>query len=276
MSFHLNTFVSLPWVARFMCLCSAAIPRSLIAACVLCGVSQLAAQGEVALPEELPSAVDLYNSYLEQNGGRSNLIGLNTLVASGTIKSVEGDSYLFKITRKRPDKYRLKVEFVDSTTVETISNGTQAWTVVTRANGDAKTVELLGDDLSAVLAEGNMDGAFLQLAGQSHLIHPVGFEEVRGHPAIRVEVDPAADIPYHTIWLSAEHFQEVKLAMSAVPKGGAEPVETELYLSAFEKLIGIYHATSLDYVVDGAPTKTIQIDRIRSNVGIFDRYFSRD
>jgi hypothetical protein len=258
-----------------MCIFAAFLGRSIVVASLFYGVAVFAGADQGALAtEELPSAVDLYSSYIEYNGGRTNLKELKTLVASGTVDLVGGESYAFKMTRKQPDKFRLKMESVGHTT-ETISNGKQAWTVVSRVNGEETVVEIVGEELLEVQADSSMDGPFLKLAGRYGAIRPVAFEDVRGHAAIRVEIDPSAGVPYHTIWLSAEHFQEVKMAVSSVSADGAELIETEIYFADFEKLIGIYHAKKIDYVINGEPVKSMRIDRIRPNVGIFDSYFSR-
>lgn len=259
-----------------MCICSVFSYWCVLATLFFCGGATLAAQEPVSpATGELPSAVDLYSRYLEHNGGRANLQELNTLVANGTIELVGAESYAFKMIRKQPDKFRFKIEHVGYST-ETVSNGKRAWSVVSQTNGEETVEELTGEALLAVQADGGMDGPFLKLAGRYGAIQPVAFEYVRGHAAIRVEIDSSAGLPYHTIWLSAEHFQEVKLATSSVSEEGSEPIETEIYFDEFEKIVGIYHAKKIDYIVNGEPTKVMRIDRIRANVGIFDSYFEKN
>jgi len=224
--------------------------------------------------QELPSAEKIYSSYIEHNGGRANLAALNTLIANGRIEVEGAGPYTFKITRKQPNKFRQKVDYVNYTT-ETLSNGKQAWTVVSSPNQEDEVVELVGDKLSSALANSSMNGAFIRLAGQYEKFHPEAFEDVRGKPAIRVEVDPSAGMYYDTVWLSTEHFQEVKLAYSNASDEAAEPIETEIYFSNFDKKAGVYYAKEIDYVVGGLPIRTMYIDRVRANVGVFDSYFEK-
>jgi hypothetical protein len=182
----------------------------------------------------------------------------------------------FKLVRKRPDKLRFKVNF-EGYTSETFYNGKQGWKELVRNDGAKEVVEIKGDELLSVTADAAMEGPFFQLAGLYDAMKPVAFEDVRGHEAIRVEIDPSAGIRYHTIWLSTEHFQEVKLAATDVGSDAAQaPVESEVYFSDFERIDGVYHATTMDYCIDGELTQTIRIDRIRTNVGIFDSYFKKN
>lgn len=224
--------------------------------------------------QELPSAEEIYSSYIEYNGGRANLAALNSLIARGRIEVEEAGSCTFKITRKQPNKFRQKVDYT-SYTKEILSNGEQAWTIVTAPNQEDKVVELVGDKLSDALANSSMGGPFIRLAGQYEKFHAEAFEDVRGKPAIRVEIDPSAGIYYDTVWLSTEHFQEVKLAFSNAPDEAADPIQTEIYFSNFDKNAGVYYAKEIDYVVDGLLTKKIYIDRVRANVGLFNSYFEK-
>lgn len=225
---------------------------------------------------DLPSSVDLYHYYIQANGGRANIQALNTLVATGTLEAVDGDVLEFKVVRKRPDKLRFKVNF-EGYTLETFYNGKQGWKELVRNDGAKKVVELEGDELLSVMADAVMESPLFQLAGLYDAMTPVAIEDVRGHEAIRVEIDPSAGIQYHSIWLSTEHFQEVKLARTDVGSDAAQaPVESEIYCSDFERIDGIYHATTMGYCTDGELTQTIRIDRIRTNVGIFDSYFKKN
>ena len=224
--------------------------------------------------QELPSAGKIYSSYIEHNGGRANMAALNTFIARGRVEVDGVGLYTFRITRKQPNKFRQKVYYT-SYTKEILSNGEQAWTIVAAPNQEDKVVELVGDELSDALANSSMDGPFIRLAGQYEKFHAEAFEDVGGKPAIRVEVNPSAGVYYDTVWLSPEHFQEVKLAYSNASDEAAEPIETEIYFSNFDKKAGVYYAKEIDYVVDGLLTQKIYIDRVRANVGLFDSYFEK-
>ena len=224
--------------------------------------------------QELPSAEKIYSSYIEHNGGRANMAALNTFIASGRVEFEGVGLYAFRIVRKQPNKFRQKVDYT-SYTKEILSNGEQAWSIVTAPNQEDKVVELVGDKLSDALANSSMGGPFFRLAGQYEKFHAEAFEDVRGKPAIRVEIDPSVGMYYDTVWLSTEHFQEVKLAFSNAPGEAADPIQTEIYFSNFDKNAGVYYAKEIDYVVDGLLTQKIYIDRIRANVGLFNSYFEK-
>jgi len=147
--------------------------------------------------QELPSAEKIFSSHIEHNGGRANLAALNTLIARGRVEVDGVGSCTFKITRKQPNKSWQKVDYV-SYTKEILSNGKQAWTVVAAPNQEDKVVELAGDKLSDALANSSMDGPFMRLAGQYEKFHAEAFEDVRGKPAIRVEINPSAGVYYDT------------------------------------------------------------------------------
>ncbi len=232
------------------------------------------AENSVQMGRPLPSSVELYQRYLQNNGGRSNIQALTTIVASGTLTTKEGEVHEFKVYKKRPDKMRLRVNYTDHVT-ETIYNGARAW-VETETNAGTRSVQDLGGEALVSLAnESAIEGAFFSLGGHYESIKPVAYEEVRGELAIRIEVDPGLGVGYETIWLSAEHYQEVKMQRTIHRDGSTIPLVEEVFMSDFDKVDGVYFAKSVESRVNGVAQHTVRIEQIRSNVGIFDSYFDK-
>jgi hypothetical protein len=245
----------------------------IVAAFFLCG-SPLKGQ-EVGADENLPRAVDLYRRYLQNNGGRENIQALTTLIMHGQIISNVEQEIEFRLVRKRPNLFRMKSEF-QGTSIEVICNGKRGWRIVSRGFEEVNVTELEDEALASALELNSIDGPFFKLAGLYDSMHPVAIEEVMGQPAIRVEIDPSSGCFYHTIWLSLKHYQEVKLAWTTPSKEGQALSEKEVVLSDFEMSDGVYFGKNSDYYVDGMLANTVKIERIRTNVSVFNSYFDRN
>ena len=91
---------------------------------------------------------------------------------------------------------------------------------------------------------------------------------------------PHADSLYSTSWLDAETFQELKLARTLPAKGMSseaavkETVVEEVFLTKTDRIDGVHFARKMEYFIDGVWAKTVEVDQIRANVGLFDSYFS--
>lgn len=218
--------------------------------------------------QDIPSALELYHNHIENNGGRVNIQALSSLIINGEVITSSGKAQTFKIVRKRPNLFRMKTESED-----TIFNGKQGWKIEFNRAGEKEVTALEGEALAALERVSDIEGPFVQLAGQYEKMRPVAIEDVLAQPAVRLEIDPSAGCAYHTIWLSMEHFQEVKLARTVTPSGAELPYEEAIYLSDFKKVEGINYSKKADYYRDGSHTKTVLIERIQANVGIFNSYF---
>lgn len=222
---------------------------------------------------DVPSVPELYRRYLENNGGRANLAALNTIAVTGVIERGGAVSARFRVFQKRPNKMRMRMEF-EAYTVETIFNGERGWREYISADGERSAQELSEAVILELKDEATIEGPFFRAARRPEALGPVTFDEVRGQPSVRITCAAEAGIPHHTIWLSAENFQEVKVARNVPSESGEDILET-VYFSEFDRIDGIHLARKIEYFYDGALERTIRIENVRSNIGIFDHYFER-
>lgn len=243
---------------------------------MMCAGAVFAEEKITPLPAtNLPSALELYQNYIDANGGRINMASLSTLLVKGSLIQSDGESVDFKLYRKRPQMMRMKYEF-DRYQVEQISDGIEAWQVVSPNVGESSIFDITGEALESLLRDNKMEGPFFHAGMRDDWIVPVAEEEVRGQMAIRIEVSPEANIGYDVLWLSSENFQEVKLqrSLSREASNEAEKVE-EIYFTEFDKVAGIWLANEIEYFTDGELTQRVLINEVRANVGIFDSYFEK-
>ncbi|MFW6218458.1 MAG: hypothetical protein ACOC4K_05655, partial [Verrucomicrobiota bacterium] len=101
--------------------------------------------------------------------------------------------------------------------------------------------------------------------------------EVDGHPCVRLRVLPAADVVHDYIWLSLEHYQEVKLMSREEPGAdGSDDRERSVLFDQFEQVDGVWFALRSRFYSDDRLTRTLRIEDVRTNVGIYDSYFRLD
>jgi len=231
---------------------------------------------KVRSEESAPTLTELYRGFIDGNGGHANILSLNTLVISARVIHADGDAVDFKVYRKRPAMMRMRLNMPQYYT-ETVFNGKEGWRQVTsKVTGDSKREELSEAELDNIRPSSSIEGPFFKLGSDSSNITSITSDVIGETPAFRLQVDPSAETVYGTIWLDAETFQEIKLMREVKIEGQEETVVEEVLLSEQDKIDGVYFARRMDYYHDGELVKTLEVDRIRANIGIFDSYFSLD
>lgn len=224
--------------------------------------------------ERIPSAAEIYRGFVNANGGRSNIMSLSTLVISGQMVYAEGQVNEFKLYRKRPGMIRM-CWIKPGVNVEVAYDGEYAARRITYvANGERELQELSAAELEGLRHDSSMNSPFFTVGSNSDNILSIEHDSVRGVSAFRLEIDPSAEIPFETIWLDAETFQEIKLAQRVTSEESDVPMLVEVFLSDISQVEGVYFARKADYYHDGTFFKAVEIERIRANIGIFDSYFT--
>lgn len=222
---------------------------------------------------KLPPVMDLQRSYIAENGGLANIQELSSLVASGDILDAEGNAHPFKLYRKRPDLMRIQIDLPQGAQM-TIFDGRQAFRVVSRMGVPDKTIDLDTQEHLELKATSTMDGPFFALRSRPEQLEVVAEVEVDGQPAYEIAIGEGARSIYDRIWISQEHFQEVKILRPLQSNEGGAEFE-EIYFSDFEKIRGMWVAKLIRYERNGKHVQTVRIDRVRANVGVFDSFFAR-
>jgi hypothetical protein len=228
---------------------------------------------EAAAKIDLPRIMELQRAYIEANGGLANIQELSSLIASGEISDAAGESRPFKLYRKRPDLMRMQVELPSGLQV-TGFDGSEAYKLISRMGAEDQMLELSASERLELKTSSTMDGPFFQLRGRPDRMSVVAEAEINGEPAYEIVISESVNSAYERIWLSQDHLQEVKLTRALGPDANGAVIET-IYFSDFEQIRGIWVAKRISYERNGAHSQTVQIDRLRVNVGIFDSFFAK-
>ena len=223
--------------------------------------------------ESLPTVYDLYREFIAQNGGQNNLESLNSVIIRGSINE-DGQKVNFRLYRKRPNKMRITVE-LENLKISTIFDGGQAWREVTSDSVIALT-ELKGERLASIKKDSIFDSPFYTAFTKRKFISVVGVEDVNGKEAIRLDFDPEGDFGYKSLWLSLDHYQEVKMLRAHPASRTSLKNDEAIYYQGYKRLNGIYWANLMQHFVDGELTKEIHIEDVVPNAGVFDYYFEVD
>ncbi len=239
----------------------------------LFGLLGLLCLRNAAAEGDLPSVLDLQRSYVEANGGLANIQDLSSIIASGVILDTEGNEQAFKLYRKRPDMMRIQVDLPGGSQ-QTIFDGSQAFKIFSKIGGETEIVDLDSSETEQLRVDSTMDGPFYHLRGRPEWLEVLAAVEVDGQAAYEITIHEDANSPYDKLWIGKEHFQEVKLSRQT--ESGTGGLETEqIYFSDFEQIRGVWLAKTIRYEREGTVTQTVQIERVRANVGVFDSVFRR-
>lgn len=232
---------------------------------------------ETATEEEpLPTLMELYTEHLNANGGRANIAKVQSIMVVGNLSLPDSDETT-SITyyKKRPNKMRVRVsrKLVE---IETMYNGERAWTLYNDPSGEVVNEVLDAEELKETAQNSHFESPFQTLMGNEKLATPIAFEEVSGQEAIRIAVKPEADIPFDTIWISREHFQELKVTKIITDKSAPDkPLLNEILFEDFDQVDGVWYAKTSRYFLDGKLQQSIEVEKIRLNTGIYDSFFER-
>ncbi|MGJ8650970.1 MAG: hypothetical protein ACSHX4_11470 [Opitutaceae bacterium] len=233
-------------------------------------------QEAVTEEDPLPTLMELHIEHVNANGGRAELAKVQSIMVTGKLSIPDSDEDT-RITyyKKRPNKMRVSVSR-NPIQIETMYNGKKAWTVFRGPNGEDINEVIDAQELLETEQNSRFIGPFQSLMGNDKFATPVAFEEVDGQEAIRIEVKPEANLPFDTIWISREHFQEIKVTKIIVdPSAPKKTLLNEIFYENFEQVDGVWFAKTSRYFMDGKQQQLIEVDKIRLNPGIYDSYFER-
>lgn len=237
----------------------------LLGLCLFCCLPKLAAE------DALPSIQDLQRGYAEANGGLSNIQTLSSLIASGKAIQADGQSYDFKLYRKRPNLMRTQINF-ENTQIATVFDGLEAFRVLSADGAPDRVFEIDGEEAAQIEALSHMDSPFFKLRDRAEFLEVLFELDVNGEAAFEIAIGEQANSPYERIWISKENYQEIKLSRMIKTEAGDGALE-EIYFSDFVQTRGVWLARNIRYEQAGELTEQIVIDRVKANVGIFDSFF---
>ena len=227
----------------------------------------------LAAEDPLPSIQDLFRSYEKVNGGLYNIQAQNSFIISGKAIKADGQSYDFKLYRKRPNMMRMQVDS-GKTRFMTVFDGVEAFRVISTQGVLNRVVDIGGVEAAQIKASSSFDSPFFKLRGRSESLKVVLEADVDGEAAFEIAIGEQANSPYERIWISKENYREIKLSRMIEKKDGDRILE-EIYFSDFEQIRGMWMAKNILYEQEGELTQQVVIERIRSNTGIFDSFFMK-
>lgn len=237
---------------------------------VLCWM--FAATGALA-EDVLPTSMDLQLAYVEANGGLANIQALSSLVINGIIVEADGETYDFKLYKKRPDLVRMQIDLPGGKR-QVVYDGRSGFEWLSRPGGDDRVVELDAAEFEKIQFDADLDGFFFKLRSRPEWIEVLAEVEVDGLPAYELLISQEANSSYDRVWIGKDHYQEVKLSRIIELESGDDVLE-EIYFSDFKKIRGVWIATTTRHERDGVITQIVRVDKVRANVGIFDSFFIR-
>ena len=224
---------------------------------------------------------ELREAYLKVNGGRQNFESLQSFRTVGRIVpegTDESNVLSFRIIRKRLGMLRQDVTYPNGVTRKYLVNSKGVWAKLVFPNGEERSEIVEDSQIEGLQQSARMLSPFMQTDGRSDWVDLKGLESL-GTPdgeimAYRLVVLPVSGLPFSEIWLDGEHYREV-----LVIARNADPVTNDTVRSTFyrkyDKVGGLQFPTELLVYEDGQKKQTIQIEEIKTNIGIFKSYFNQ-
>lgn len=224
---------------------------------------------------------ELREAYLKVNGGRQNFESLQSFRTVGRIVpegTDESNVLSFRIIRKRLGMLRQDVTYPNGVTRKYLVNSKGIWAKLVFPNGEERSEIVEDSQIEGLQQSARMLSPFMQTDGRSDWVDLKGLESL-GTPdgeimAYRLVVLPVSGLPFSEIWLDGEHYREV-----LVIARNADPVTNDTVRSTFyrkyDKVGGLQFPTELLVYEDGQKKQTIQIEEIKTNIGIFKSYFNQ-
>lgn len=243
-------------------------------------VAIVASTASVGYSDDLPTLKSLKEEHIENNNTQYVHNKLNSFLAKGRLLKSganANEEQLFRIYKKKPDKYRsfhqVTVRNIITTT-ENIYDGEAAISIVSQNGQEVSRSEIVGEELEKMKREAGMDGPFLLVCEEGYLTVDA-FEMVEGVECVRLIADERSSYPFEKIWLRLDNFQEAKTSQLELGDDGEEQL-VEIFYSEFDKTKGTIFARRMDKKINGQLIYTTIIDLFETNYGIYNSFFKAE
>jgi hypothetical protein len=172
---------------------------------------------------------------------------------------------------------KIQVELNDLQ-LNTVFDGKNGWVEVSDAAGTLGVTKMEGERLKVMQQDSNFDSPFHVPLKSLKYITAGAFETVNGIETVRMDLDPEGGFNYTNIWISLEHYQEVKvrklLTKEQLEKPANEGLKYEdIYYEKYKKKEGVHLAYLVKHYIGDSLNKIVEINDVVVNRGIFDYYF---
>lgn len=224
---------------------------------------------------------ELREAYFKVNGGRLNFETLQSFRTVGRIVpegTDESNVLSFRTIRKRPGMLRQDVTYPNGVTRKYLVNSKGVWAKLVFSNGEERSEIVEDSQIESLQQSARMLSPFMQTDGRSDWVDLKGLESL-GTPdgeimAYRLVVLPVSGLPFSEIWLDGEHYREVLVIARNTDLDTNDTVRSTFYRK-YDKVGGLQFPSELLVYKDGEKKQTIQIEEIKTNIGIFKSYFNQ-
>src|SRR5947208_7229829 len=146
-------------------------------------------------------------------------------------------------------------------------DGQEGWKI-SPFQGRKDPERMSADDVKSLMEDAEIDGPLVDWKAKQSTVDYLGTEDVDGTLAHKLKVTRKnGDVNF--VYLDPDHFLEIRILTQRVQQGAL--VETETDLGDYEKIYGVFVATSIDAGCEGDSDKQkIVIDKAEGNVQIDD------
>ena len=179
---------------------------------------------------------------VEARGGAEAIRNLQSLQLTGKMLVNEGKlTFGYSETRKRPNSVRTEYSLQGMTAVNAF-DGNEGWKI-SPFQGRKDPEKMSADDTKALVEDSEVDGPLINWKEKGSAVEYLGTEDVDGTAAHKLKVTRKnGDVSY--VYLDPEHFLEIRILTQRIEHGSQ--VETELDLSDYEKINGVFMPFSIE------------------------------
>jgi len=201
---------------------------------------------------------ELIQKYEAARGG-AKLKALKSVVLTGAMSMGDMQAPM-KITKSRPDHFRMDFKFGDATATQAF-DGVTAWST---QPGTPGAVKMTGDDMVAVRDQADFDGPLVDYKRKGNTLELIGKADLDGKPAYKLKLKTKSG-EETMVYLDAATYLEVRDEVKRKVDG--QDIESETSISGYREVEGVRFATRVEAKLksgDAVPA-VFTIDKIELN-----------
>jgi len=198
--------------------------------------------------------------------GYDKLQKVNTIIMSGTI--IRNDAMPLKITKVRPDKYRMDFDVADITGIQAY-NGKSGWSTAPWS-GNAAAVAMGEDALKEMRNKADIDGYIYQYKAKGHTVQLEGTEKFENMELYKIKLTKKEG-GFEFYFIDKKDFLLKKRISFRMIRG--KETEQENIFKDYRIIDGIWFSFLNENKMGGQPYSTIQFETIELNKPVDNNIF---
>jgi outer membrane lipoprotein-sorting protein len=237
---------------------------------ILCAVLFLFVAGLAAASLNAQTVQQVLDKMIEAQGGRAAMEAVKDSTYSGTAELIQfGMSGTFTMYHKEPDFFRLDMEMMGMVITQAY-DGNVAWWI----NPQTGTDELMNEQQTADLKRQALGNDALFNPAKYGITYELKPKEKIGDKEYIVLEQAFKDGFKTTVYLDPDTFLIYKTQAKVMSQTGTE-VNSETFMSDYEKEEGLVVAKSINILQDGQEFMRLKISKAVFNSGLADELFRR-